>query len=104
MVFFTSFLTCKNIAPASIKSYLSALRYISLAKGATQHTQLPELGNQIMTGSANLRKNARVEAVKPRRRPISINILRVLQHAVASHPTWTDYQKSLRWSVMMMGF
>ena len=29
MVFFTSFLTRKNIAPVSIKSYLSALRYIS---------------------------------------------------------------------------
>ena len=45
-----------------------------------------------------------MEAVKPKRRPITINILRILQHAIASHPSWTDYQKSLRWSVMLMGF
>ena len=104
MVFFTSYLASKNIAPSTIKSYLAALRYISLSKGATQHTKLPGLGSQIMAGAANLRKNSRLEAIKPKRRPITINILRILQHAIASHPSWTDYQKSLRWSVMLMGF
>ncbi len=104
MVFFTSYLASKNIAPSTMRSYMATLRYISLSRGAAQHRQLPGLGCQIMAGAANLKKNSRLEATKPKRRPITINILRVLEHAIASHPSWTDYQKSLRWSVMLLGF
>ena len=104
MVFFTSYLAQRNIATSSIKSYLSALRYIAMARGAPHHTKLPELGAQIVTGSANLKKDARAEAIKPKRRPITIHMLRLLQHAIASHHSWTDYEKSLRWSVMLLGF
>ena len=75
-----------------------------MARGAPHHTKLPELGAQIVTGSTNLRKDARAEAIKPKRRPITIHMLRLLQHAIASHHSWTDYEKSLRWSVMLLGF
>ena len=104
VVFFAAYLTQKNIASSSIKSYLSALRYIALSRGASHHTKLPELGAQIVTGSANLKKDARAEAIKPKRRPITLNMLQLLQHSIATHHSWTDYEKSLRWCVMLMGY
>ena len=104
MVFFTSYLAEKNVACSTIKSYLSALRYIALSRGAAHHTKLPELGAQIVTGSSNLKKDARAEASKPKRRPITINMLLLLQHAIATHHSWTDHEKSLRWCVMLIGY
>ena len=104
MVFFTSYLAQRKVAASTIKSYLSAFRYIALSRGAPHHTKLPELGAQIVTGSSNLKKDARAEASKPKRRPITLHIMQLLQHGIASHQSWTDYEKSLRWSVMLLGF
>lgn len=104
MVFFTSYLAQKNISSNTIKSYLSALRYIALSRGASHHTKLPELGAQIVTGSSNLKKDSRAEASKPKRRPITIHMLLLLQHGIATHHSWTDHEKSLRWCVMLLGY
>ena len=104
MVFFTSYLTQRNVASSTVRSYLSGLRYISLSRGASHHTKLPELGAQIVAGSSNLKKDSRAEASKPKRRPITINMLLILQHAIATHHSWTDHEKSLRWSVMLLGY
>lgn len=56
MAFFTSYLAQRNIATSSTKANLSVLRYITMARGAPHHKKVPELGAQIVTGSANLKK------------------------------------------------
>ena len=104
IVFFTSYLTQRNIAKSTIQSYLSALRYISLSRGAAQHTKTPELSAQIIAGTANMKKDAKKEAEKPKRRPITLNMLLLLKHAIANHGTWSIYEKSLRWSCMLLAY
>ena len=104
LVFFTAFLTQRNVASATIKSYLSAVRYISLSRGAGRHTKLPDLGAQMVAGVSNMRKNAMTEAIKPKRRPITIHMLVLLRHAIAGNQAWSELEKCLRWSCMLTSF
>ena len=104
IIFFTSFLASKAVTKATMQSYLSALRFISRERGATHHTKLPELGSQMLAGSANIKKDALVEATKPKRRPITINMLVLLQHGIASQQSWSPHEKSLRWSCMLLAY
>lgn len=104
LVFFTAYLAQRNVTSATIKSYLSAVRYISLSRGAGRHTKLPELGAQMVAGVCNMRKDAMVEATTPRRRPITINMLVLLRHAIAGNQVWNDLEKCLRWSCMLTAF
>ena len=104
MILFSSYLANRNIAKSTILSYTSGLRYITLARGAAHHTKMPELGAQIITGASNLKKDARAEAAKPKRRPVTLLMLKLLQHAISSHKVWTDFEKSLRWSCMLLAY
>jgi hypothetical protein len=104
LVFFTAYLTQRNIAGSTIKSYLSAIRYISLSRGAGRHTKLPDLGAQIVAGVSNMKKDAMAEATKPKRRPITIHMLVLLRHAIACNQAWSELEKCLRWSCMLTAF
>ena len=104
LVFFTAYLSERNVTSATIKSYLSAVRFISLSRGAGRHTKLPDLGAQIVAGVSNMRKDAMSEAIKPKRRPITINMLVLLRHAIANNQKWNAFEKCLRWSCMLTCF
>jgi hypothetical protein len=54
-----------------------------LSRGDARPTKLPDLGAQIVAGVANIRKDAVTEASRPKRRPITINMLIFLKHAIA---------------------
>ena len=60
-------------ASASVYLYLyfnlslSALRFVALSRGAQSHTPMPALATQLMSGVANMRKDAVQEALKCRR-------------------------------------
>ena len=70
------------------------------------HSSLPrsDLTSQLLAGSANGKKDAKEEALKCKRRPITLNMLVLLQHAIASNSTWSSYEKSLRWSVILLAY
>ena len=102
--YFTTYLIEKKISKPSIQSYLSGLRFVVLSRGAQSHTPMPALATQLMSGVANMNKNAMLEALKCRRRPITLNILILLRSSIAAHPSWTPYEKSLRWSTMMLAY
>ena len=104
LVFFTSYLAQRKVASATIKSYLSAVRFISLSRGDARPTKLPNLGAQIVAGVANIRKDVLTEASKPKRRPITIKMLMLIKHAIASNQSWNELEKCLRWSCMLTAF
>ena len=66
IIYFTAYLAQREVAKSTIQSYLSAVRYISLSRGASHHTKIPELSTQILAGAANIKKDARIEAEKPK--------------------------------------
>lgn len=100
--YYTAYLIQKNISKPSIQSYLSGLRFATLARGAQSHTPMPPLAAQLMSGVANMGKNAMEEAMKCRRRPITLNMLILLRSSIANHPSWSQLEKSLRWSTMLL--
>lgn len=104
MLLFTSLLAQKGLKKTTIDSYLSALRFISLSRGATNPTKLPALGTQLLAGVANAARNAKVEAEKLTRRPITLNMVILLGHAIATNQLWSEFEKSLRWSVILLAF
>lgn len=104
LVFFTAYLAKRGVTSTTIKSYLSAVRYISLSRGASRHTKLPELGAQLVAGVCNMRKDAMAEASRPKRRPITLHMLVLLKHAIAGNQAWSDMEKCLRWSCMLTAF
>ena len=81
---------------------MSGIRLVSLSRGAHNSNQSSDLTRQLLAGQSNSIKCAKKEALKQRRRPITNNMLRVLQHAIASHSTWSEYEKSLRWSALLL--
>jgi hypothetical protein len=104
ITFFTTYLIGRNISKASVQKYISALRFITLSRGAQSHNPTPALASQLMSGLANIKKNAVLEALKSKRRPITLNMLMLLQNSIAAHPTWSTYEKSMRWTVMLLAY
>ena len=104
MLLFTSLLASKGLKRTTITSYLSGLRFISFSRGATNPTKLPQLGLQLLAGISNSDRNAKVEAEKVARRPITLNMVVLLGHAIATKPNWSDFERSLRWTVILLGF
>ena len=92
----------RNVSKPSMQSYLSAPRFIALSRGAQSHTPMPALATQLMSGVANMRKDAVREALKCRTLPITLNMLTLLCNRIAIHPSWSPYEKSLRWSTMIL--
>ena len=104
MAFFTTYLIQKGLTKATISNYMSGLRYIIMSRGAHSPTPPSDLSSQLVSGLVNIKKDAVKEATKCRRRPITLNMLILLQHSIATDTRWSQYGKSLRWSVILLGF
>lgn len=102
--FFTAYLIQRGLSKPTIQSYLSGLRFVSLSRGASSHTPQSDLTLQLMSGMANIQKDAVKEATKCRRRPITLNMLVLIQHSIATHHYWSPYEKSLRWATVLLGY
>ena len=104
MVFLVSFLINKGLEPATIKSYLSGIRFYLLSMGATNPPVLPPLAGQLLSGYEKSKFNPTLLATKKTRRPITVEMLKLLEHAIATQTRWSDYEKSLRWSVVLVAW
>jgi len=104
IAYFVSYLIQKGLSKPTITNYMSGLRYIMMSRGAHSPTPATPLTSQLLSGMINIQKDAVKEATKIRRRPITLNMIILLKHAIATHPTWSPYEKSLRWSVTLLGY
>ena len=102
--YFTTFLIRRDVSKPTIQKYLSALRFVALSRGAQSHNPTPALASQLMSGVSNIRRNAVLEALRCRRRPITLNLLMLIQNGIAIHSSWSPFEKSLRWSVMLLAW
>ena len=102
--YFTAYLIGRKVSKPTVQKYLSALRFVALSRGAQSHNPTPALASQLMSGVTNINRNAVLEALKCKRRPITLNLLMLIQNGIAIHPTWSPFEKSLRWSVMLLAW
>ena len=104
MVFLTTFLINKGLSVPTIRGYLAGIRYYLLSVGVSTPPKLPPLAEQLLVGRHNQVKNPVASALKKTRRAISLDMLRLLGHAVAISDKWSGFEKSLRWAVFLSAF
>ena len=102
MVYLVTFMLGKNLEPSTIRSYLSAVRFFLLSKGVHAPPKLPPLAEQLIQGRERIKRNPGLEAEKKTRRAITLHMLKLLENAIASRKEWTTFEKSLRWSTVLL--
>ena len=75
-----------------------------MARGVTSPPPLPALATQLIKGSSNSQKDAKKAANAKTRRAITIDILTLLENSIARNETWSAYEKSLRFTVMLLAW
>ena len=58
----------------------------------------------MLAGLHNQVKNPQAAATKKTRRAITIHMLKLIEHAIAVNTVWSDYEKSLRWAVVLVAW
>ena len=104
LVFLVTFLIRRKLEPSTIKNYLSGIRFYLLSMGLPSPPNLPPLAQQILNGYEKGKIDPQDTAVKRTRRAISIEMLKLLEHSIAIHQSWTDFEKSLRWTVILVAW
>ena len=72
--------------------------------GLPSPPSLPPLANQILNGYEKGRLDPQETVGKKKRRAISIEMLKLLGHSIAIHAYWTDFEKNLRWAVILVAW
>ena len=103
VVFLVAHLLGKELKPVTVRSYLAGIRFYLLSKGVFTPARLPILAEQLLQGKSNLTRNALMAANRKQRRAVTIDILVLLSHSIAQQ-SWTDYEKSLIWTVSCCAF
>ena len=101
-MFFTNHLLSLGLEKGTVLGYLSAIRFYEMGLGVHNPAKNSELSQHLMTGSANLRRDPRAASGKKERRPITCQMLGLLANAIAINKDWSDYEKSLRWSICLL--
>ena len=101
MVFLVTFLVDKGLEVSTIKNYLSGIRFYLFTLGIASPPKLPPLAQQILIGAEKGRWDPQEIAGKRTRRAISVEMLKLLGHAIAKNQTWSSYEKNLRWAVIL---
>ena len=104
LIFLVSFLINKDLEPNTIKNYLSGIRFYLFSMGLPNPPPLPQLANQLLAGYEKSKINPLLTACKKERRAITVEMLKLLEHSIACHTSWSDFEKSLRWTVVLVAW
>ena len=104
LAFLVTFLIRRKLEPATIKNYLSGIRFYLLSMGLPSPPSLPPLAHQILNGYEKGKLDPQETAGKKKRRAISVEMLKLLGHSIAIHTYWTDFEKNLRWAVILVAW
>ena len=104
MLFLVSFLSAKNLKPSTIQSYMTAFRRLQMARGVHNPPALSPLAKTLLTGLSKVTHNPKVAAQKRARRSISLPLLKIISHAIASQCDWSEYKRSLIWTVCVLAW
>ena len=104
LIYFTNYLLGKKIGIQTIRHYLSGVRFFLMSQGQPIPPKLPTLAEQLMTGREKAGIDAVAAAVKKTKRAVTVDMLKLLSHAIAIRESWSTFEKSLRWSVVLLAF
>ena len=104
MVFLVTYLIQQDLTVPTVRGYIAGIRYYLLSLGVATPPKLPPLAEQLLAGRHNQIKNPISSALKKTRRAISVEMLMLLGHAIEATHIWNDFEKSLRWTVILSAF
>ena len=83
MVFLVTHLINKKLSVATIRSYLAGIRFYLLSLGVAAPPALPPLAEHLLIGLQKGSRNPALIAAKKTRRDITIEMLKLLGHAIS---------------------
>ena len=75
-----------------------------MARGSSSIPKLPDLATQLMQGAANAQQDAIKEVNKREKRAITMDMLTLFENAIARKENWSDFEKSLRFTVCLLAW
>ena len=100
---FVGWLLDRDLAPATISTYLAGIRQAHLAAGIFINTLRSPIINQIIQGAINLRAIKKREREKPTRLPVTPTVLKLIK-AELKISDLEKKDKLLVWSVCTLAF
>ena len=101
MVFLATYLINKKLSVTTIRTYLAGIRFYLLSMGVATPPKLPPLAEQLIVGLQKQARDPSEIARKKTRRSITVEMLKLLQHAIACKSDWSDFEKCLYWAVIL---
>ena len=102
--YLTAYMVGKGLQKETVQNYLSNLRFYELAQGMPNLAKNSELTHHILIGAENRARNPITASLKKERRPITIQMLRLIGHSLAVNEKWNVFEKSLIWTVALLAF
>lgn len=93
----------RGLKGATVNTYISGLRQIHLVKGHDIPALRPPILQQILAGKKNLDAVVARETKKPKRLPVTINVMKLLKLEIRKLQD-TNTNKALLWSVCTLAF
>ena len=96
LMFLTTYLIKQNLSVPTVRSYLAGIRYCLLCLGVAIPPRLPPLAEELLIGKHNQERSPKKLEENQTKHAISIDMPKLLGHGIATHHTWSDFEKSLR--------
>ena len=93
----------RKVKGATVDTYIAGLRQLHLVRGHDVPSLRPPMVQQILTGKKNIDSIVARETNKPKRLPVTLNIMKLLKHEI-KHMEETTVNKALLWSVCTLAF
>ena len=94
----------QGLKSETVKAYLTHVNFYEMSKGVFDSVANSQLGKQLIQGLSNAQRDPRAAANEKTRRPITPAMIRLLGHSIASSKELCPYEKSLRWTVVLVAF
>ena len=101
---FLTYLMNKKISPATVKSYLSAIRRLALTKGVSTPPPQSDLAKSIIKGYENVSRNPIQAVARATHRPVTIPFLRILGHTTNKFWEGEPFDQKCFWVICVTAF
>ena len=101
LLFLTTYLLSKKLTVPTIRSYWAGIRFYLFSLGISTPPKIPPLAEQLLLGAYKQARDPVELASQRTRRAITVEMLKLLQHSIATENKWSDFEKNMRWAVML---
>ena len=100
---FCSLFVCNQEGIRKPSEYLSGLRYLHIVRGSGIPMLRPPIIEQLIKGKQHINSIERTQMKKPRRAPVTLNIMKLLKKEIISWDTANE-DKALVWTTCTVLF